>query len=94
MGTQIKSGNFVSDFGKFCFVAMVDASFNPNRVVLVDLKGNVSLQDINSLQIMDDDQLDEDDLKTMKEWAERAKKSYIDMQNPQIDETKDRKTTR
>jgi hypothetical protein len=80
--TAIKAGDFVSDFGKFCYVAMVDSSYNPNRVVLVDLKNKVSLQDINSLQLLEEDQLDNEDLEIMKSWAEKAKQSYIDMQNP------------
>ena len=81
---MIKSGDFVSDFGKFCYVAMIDISYNPYRVVLVDLKNKVSLQDINSLQLLEEDQLDEEDLKIMKSWAERAKQSYLDMQNPNV----------
>ena len=82
--TVIKAGDFVSDFGKFCYVAMIDVSYNPYRVVLVDLQNRVSLQDINSLQLLEEDQLDKEDLETMKSWAERAKQSYLNMQNHNV----------
>ena len=82
MAETIKVGDFVSDFGQLCYVAYIDTKYKSPRAVLVDLRGKTSLQDSKSLVLMNDNQLDEEDIKTMKEWAEKAKKSYIDMENP------------
>ena len=82
MAETIKTGDFVSDFGQLCYVAHIDNSYKSPRAVLVDLRGKTSLQDIKSLELMNDNQLDEEDIETMKEWAEKAKHSYLDMENP------------
>jgi hypothetical protein len=82
MAETIKTGDFVSDFGQLCYVAHIDTKYKSPRAVLVDLRGKTSLQDVTSLVLMNDNQLDDDDIKTMREWAERAKHSYLDMENP------------
>lgn len=88
MNEQLKVGDYVSDFGQLCYIAYIDYNYKTPRAILVDLKGQIALQDINSLILMNDNQLDEEDTETIKQWAEKAKLSYINMENPIKNEKK------
>ncbi len=93
MAKKIKIGDFVNDFGFICYVAYIDHNYEPARVILVDLKGEMLMQDINSLELMSDDQLSDADLIRMKEWSERVTKRYKDIidQSVPIKETQNPK---
>lgn len=86
MAKQIKVGDFVNDYGYVCYVVLIDVNYTPARVVLVNLKGEMLMQDINSLELMAENQLNFIDTERLKDWADRAIKRYRNINGPNVPE--------
>lgn len=86
MAKQIKVGDFVNDYGYVCYVVLIDVNYTPARVVLVNLKGEMLMQDINSLELMAENQLNFIDTERLKDWADRAIKRYRNINDPNVPE--------
>jgi len=86
MAKQIKVGDFVNDYGYICYVAYIDINYTPARVVLVNLKGEMLMQDINSLELMAENQLNFIDTERLKDLADMAIKRYRNINDPNVPE--------
>lgn len=86
MAKQIKVGDFVNDYGYICYVAYIDTNFKPARVVLVNLKGEMLMQEINSLELMSENQLTTFDIARLKKQAVFIVKRYKNIIDPAITE--------
>lgn len=86
MAKQIKIGDFVNDYGYICYVAYIDTNFKPARVVLVNLKGEMLMQEINSLELMSENQLTAFDIARLKKQAIFIVKRYKNIIDPAITE--------
>lgn len=86
MAKQIKVGDFVNDYGYICYVAYIDTNFKPARVVLVNLKGEMLMQEINSLELMSENQLTTFDIARLKKQAVFIVKRYKNIIDPTITE--------